>query len=201
MERIEVIPTAGIAPEHAVPGSKSYTNRALPIAAMADGRSTLRGALVSDDTRVARAALESLGIKVDFVDGTFAVHGLGGRFNEPEAPLFLGNSGTATRFLTAMMTLQGFPSIITGNERMQERPIADLLVALNELGAEVVSERGQRLSAGAHWRHASAGRPGDGFGRHQQPVSLRPSHGCPLRHGRTWSWKSATPSCRCPMWT
>ena len=142
MERIEVIPTAGIAPEHAVPGSKSYTNRALAIAAMADGRTTLRGALVSDDTRVARAALESLGIKVDFVDGTFVVHGMGGRFNEPGAPLFLGNSGTATRFLTAMMTLQGFSSIITGNDRMQERPIADLLTALNELGAEVVSERG-----------------------------------------------------------
>jgi 3-phosphoshikimate 1-carboxyvinyltransferase len=142
MERIEVIPTPGIAPEHAVPGSKSYTNRAFTIAAMADGKSTLRGALVSDDTRVARAALESLGIKVDFVDGTFLVHGMGGRFNEPGAPLFLGNSGTATRFLTAMMTLQGFSSIITGNERMQERPIADLLTALNELGAEVVSERG-----------------------------------------------------------
>ena len=141
MERIQVIPTSGIASEHAVPGSKSYTNRALIIAAMADGESTLRGGLVSDDTRVARAALESLGIRVEFADGTFAVHGMGGRLNEPDAPLFLGNSGTATRFLTAMMTLQGFPSLITGNERMQERPIADLLTALNELGADVVSER------------------------------------------------------------
>ena len=141
MERIQVIPASGIASEHAVPGSKSYTNRALIIAAMADGKSTLRGALVSDDTRVARAALESLGIRVEFADGTFGVHGMGGRLNEPDAPLFLGNSGTATRFLTAMMTLQGFPSLITGNERMQERPIADLLTALNELGADVVSER------------------------------------------------------------
>ena len=142
MQCIRVIPTSHIAPEHAVPGSKSYTNRALTIAAMADGTSALRGALVSDDTHVARAALESLGIKVDFVDGTFLVRGMGGRFREPVEPLFLGNSGTATRFLTAMMTLQSFPSIITGNERMQERPIADLLTALNELGAEAVSERG-----------------------------------------------------------
>ena len=142
MERIEVIPSAGIAPEHAVPGSKSYTNRALTIAAMADGQSTLRGALVSDDTRVARAALEDLGIKVDFDEGAFRVHGMGGRFSDPGVPLYLGNSGTATRFLTAMMTLQGFSSVITGNERMQERPIADLLTALNELGAEAVSERG-----------------------------------------------------------
>ena len=142
MERIEVIPASGIAAQHAVPGSKSYTNRALTIAAVADGRSTLRGALASDDTRVARAALESLGIAVDVVDDTFRVHGQGGRFREPGAPLFLGNSGTATRFLTAMMTLQEFPSVITGNARMQERPIADLLAALHELGADVASERG-----------------------------------------------------------
>ena len=142
MERIEVIPTPGIAPQHAVPGSKSYTNRALTIAAVADGASTLRGALISDDTRVARAALERLGIKVAYDDGAFSVHGRGGRFNDPGAPLFLGNSGTATRFLTAMMTLAGFSSTITGNERMQERPIADLLAALGQLGAEVSSERG-----------------------------------------------------------
>ena len=142
MERIEVIPTPGITPQHAVPGSKSYTNRALTIAAVADGASILRGALISDDTRVARAALERLGIKVAYDDGAFSVHGRGGQFNDPGAPLFLGNSGTATRFLTAMMTLAGFPSTITGNERMQERPIADLLAALGQLGAEVSSERG-----------------------------------------------------------
>ena len=142
MERIEVIPTPGIAPEHAVPGSKSYTNRALTIAAMAGGTSTLRDVLISDDTRVARAALERLGIQVTHDDGVFIVHGRGGQFSDPGTPLFLGNSGTATRFLTAMMTLAGFPSTITGNERMQERPIADLLAALAELGAEVSSERG-----------------------------------------------------------
>ena len=142
MERIEVIPTPGIAPQHAVPGSKSYTNRALTIAAVADGATLLRGALISDDTRVARAALERLGINVAYDDGAFSVHGRGGRFSDPGAPLFLGNSGTATRFLTAMMTLAGFPNTITGNERMQERPIADLLAALGQLGAEVSSVRG-----------------------------------------------------------
>jgi 3-phosphoshikimate 1-carboxyvinyltransferase len=142
MERIEVIPTPGIAPEHAVPGSKSYTNRALTIAAVADGTSTLRGALSSDDTRVARAALEQLGIRVTYDDGDFSVHGRGGQFSDPGTPLFLGNSGTATRFLTAMLTLAGFASTITGNDRMQERPIADLLVALGQLGAEVASEYG-----------------------------------------------------------
>lgn len=141
MERIEVIPTAGITPEHAVPGSKSYTNRALTIAAVANGTSTLRGALISDDTRVARAALERLGVQVTHDNGAFRVHGRGGQFSDPGAPLCLGNSGTATRFLTAMMTLAGFPSTITGNERMQERPIADLLIALGQLGAEVASVR------------------------------------------------------------
>ena len=100
--------------------------------------STLRCALVSDDTRVARAALESLGISGRsrpgrHLPGAWAWEAA---LANPSAPLFLGNSGTATRFLTAMMTLQGFHSVITGNERMQERPIADLLAALNELGAD-----------------------------------------------------------------
>lgn len=142
MERLEIIPAVGIAKTHAVPGSKSYTNRALTIAAMARGASTLRGALESDDTHVARQALAQLGIRVDQDGSTFAVHGQEGRFHDPQQPLFLGNSGTATRFFTAMLTLAGFPCTITGNARMQERPIADLLVALNQLGADTASVHG-----------------------------------------------------------
>jgi 3-phosphoshikimate 1-carboxyvinyltransferase len=153
MERYEIIPTSRIAETHAVPGSKSYTNRALTIAALARGPSTLYGALESDDTHVAREVLKHLGVTVEQHGSTFVVHGHQGEFIDPQQPLFLGNSGTATRFFTAMLTLAGFPCTITGNARMQERPIADLLEALNQLGAEVTSVHGNGcppVRLGAH---------------------------------------------------
>ena len=153
MERYEIIPTPRIAETHAVPGSKSYTNRALTIAALARGSSTLHGALESDDTHVAREVLKHLGVTVEQHGSTFVVHGHQGEFIDPQQPLFLGNSGTATRFFTAMLTLAGFPCTITGNARMQERPIADLLEALNQLGAEVTSVHGNGcppVHIGAH---------------------------------------------------
>ena len=142
MERLEIIPATSIASRHHVPGSKSYTNRALTIAAMAQGVSTLQGALLSDDTFVARQALGQLGLEVEQDGTTFEIRGQHGEFTAPDKPLYLGNSGTATRFYTAMLTLPGFAVTLTGNERMQERPIADLLDALNQLGASVKSERG-----------------------------------------------------------
>lgn len=142
MDCIEIVPTTRIAPIHAVPGSKSYTNRALTIAALARGTSTLRGALASDDTRVARDALAHLGVVVTEDGTTFTVHGQQGHFTMSQQSLFLGNSGTTTRFFTAMLTLAGFPCTLTGNSRMQERPIADLLTALQQLGADVSSIHG-----------------------------------------------------------
>ncbi len=142
MDRLEIIPTQSLASRHRVPGSKSYTNRALTIAAMAQGNTTLQGALLSDDTYVAREALGQLGLQIEQDGTTFEIQGQHGEFVMPEKPLYLGNSGTATRFFTAMLTLPGFPVTLTGNERMQERPIGDLLDALNQLGANVTSVRG-----------------------------------------------------------
>ncbi len=142
MDYIEVLPVRSLVKTHRVPGSKSYTNRALTIAALARGTTTLHGALLSDDTRVAREALQRLGIVVEQEGTTFHVHGQAGRFTAPLEALHLGNSGTTTRFFTAMLTLAGFPTTVTGNARMQERPIADLLEALQQLGAEVESISG-----------------------------------------------------------
>jgi 3-phosphoshikimate 1-carboxyvinyltransferase len=158
MERLEIVPTPRLASTHTVPGSKSYTNRALTIAALARGTSVLHGALLSDDTQVAQTALAQLGVPIEQEGTTLYVHGWQGRFTEPQQDLYLGNSGTATRFFTAMLTLAGFPCTITGNARMQERPIADLLEALNQLGAEVMSLHGNgcppvRISA----RHLQGG--------------------------------------------
>jgi 3-phosphoshikimate 1-carboxyvinyltransferase len=124
------------------PGSKSITNRALVCAALADGTSTLLGPLDSDDTRVMIDGLRQLGIRVEWHDiqRTLVVYGAGGEIPALEAELFCANSGTTIRFLTALATLGHGRFRLDGVERMRERPIADLLEALNQLGARTVSE-------------------------------------------------------------
>lgn len=141
-DRIE-IQTAG--PLHGSirpPGSKSITNRALVCAALAEGRSTLRGTLDSDDTRAMIDSLGRLGLQVDFDAPTkvLTIDGCGGQLALNDADLFVGNSGTTIRFLTAMATVGQGTCRLDGIERMRQRPIGDLLSALNQLGAEVKSE-------------------------------------------------------------
>lgn len=124
-----------------VPGSKSITNRALPIAALAEGESVLTGALFSDDTRYMAAALNQLGIRVvsDPAAQSFTVTGCGGVIPADNAELFLGNSGTSVRFLAAMVALGQGSFVLDGVPRMRERPIAPLMGALNELGVSATS--------------------------------------------------------------
>ncbi|QDT69135.1 3-phosphoshikimate 1-carboxyvinyltransferase [Planctomycetes bacterium MalM25] len=124
------------------PGSKSLTNRALVCAALADGESTLTGALVSDDTHVMIDGLSRLGIPIDVTDAgtTLRVAGAGGAVPAIEADLFIGNSGTTVRFLTALATLGHGAFRLDGVPRMRERPIGDLAEALNALGANVRCE-------------------------------------------------------------
>src|SRR5215217_7513775 len=90
-----------------LPGSKSYTNRALLIAALADGPSRIAHALFSDDTHYMQRALAALGIAVDSDEAaaTFEVEGAGGRIPASAAELFIGNAGTAARFLTAAVAI------------------------------------------------------------------------------------------------
>lgn len=123
----------------ALPGSKSLTNRALLLAALAGGESTLRGALTdADDARVMIEALVTLGAGVGASGGSVRVRGVGGRFpgTRPVA-LRLGNAGTATRFLSAAALLAGAPVTIDGDPRMRERPIGALADSLTALGAGV----------------------------------------------------------------
>ena len=124
------------------PGSKSITNRALVCAALADGVSTLRGALVSDDTHVMIDSLGRLGIAVEVSEaGTrLNVHGCGGTLPKAQADLFIGNSGTTIRFLTAMVALGHGTYRLDGVARMRERPIGDLIDALRQLGVEATCE-------------------------------------------------------------
>ena len=127
-----------------LPGSKSYTNRALPIAALAKGPSVLRGALDSDDTRYMVSALQALGfaIEVDWATGELHVDGRDGHIPAAQAELFLGNSGTSMRFLTALVALGHGAFRLDGTARMRQRPLAPLLDGLRSLGVDVSSEAG-----------------------------------------------------------
>jgi 3-phosphoshikimate 1-carboxyvinyltransferase len=122
-----------------VPGSKSLTNRALLIAALADGRTRITNALYSDDSRHFANALKTLGfnVQLDEVNSKMTVTGLGGRIPSTKAELFVGNAGTAARFLSAFLTLGNGEYILDGEPRMRERPIGDLIDALQQLGVEL----------------------------------------------------------------
>jgi 3-phosphoshikimate 1-carboxyvinyltransferase len=125
-----------------LPGSKSITNRALLLAGLAAGRSRLTGALKSDDTRHMAEALRAMGVRVEEPDDTtFQVAGTG-RLQPPAGPLFLGNAGTAVRFLTAATALVEGEVVLDGDGHMRRRPIAPLLAALRTLGVDAEAPTG-----------------------------------------------------------
>jgi 3-phosphoshikimate 1-carboxyvinyltransferase len=140
----EIIPPSSkLAGSVQLPGSKSITNRALLLAALAEGKSEIRNALESDDSRFMSEGLGKFGVKIEKPEANiFEVWGNGGKFEESSEPIYLGNAGTATRFLTAASTLIIGETVITGNERMQHRPIQDLIDALEQLGAKIESNDG-----------------------------------------------------------
>jgi 3-phosphoshikimate 1-carboxyvinyltransferase len=124
----------------APPGSKSLTNRALVIAALAEGDSTLSNVLFADDTQVMLDGLQRLGYKLEIASASVLVHGRGGRVPKRKVSLNCGNSGTTIRFLTALCALGKGTYRLDGNERMRERPIAELADLLTALGAKVSYE-------------------------------------------------------------
>lgn len=135
------VPTCGpVSAAIRPPSSKSITNRALICAALAQGKTDLVQPLESDDTHVMIDSLKRLGIQVEKADDVVTVHGCGGNIPATEAELFIGNSGTSVRFLTALLCLGNGNFTIDGVPRMRERPIGDLLNALRQIGAEVESE-------------------------------------------------------------
>lgn len=145
MDAIEIIPPAGpLTGRVTLPGSKSITNRALLLAGLAEGTSNLTGALKSDDTAHMATALRAMGVAVEEPDATtFRVQGTG-RLAVPDAPLFLGNAGTATRFLTAAAAAASVPGtvVIDGDDHMRRRPIRPLIEALAMLGVRADAPSG-----------------------------------------------------------
>ena len=166
---IEILPLdKPVRAEITVPGSKSITNRALVLAALADGETTLEGALWSEDTQVMVDCLEKLGFTVkvapdpdEFCNRSITVRGLGGKIpragtKEEPLELFVGNAGTAARFLSALVCLGSGVYRLHGITRMNERPKAALFQALRELGYRVESPT-DKLPAVIH---GSGPRPG-----------------------------------------
>jgi 3-phosphoshikimate 1-carboxyvinyltransferase len=141
---IEIRPAIIKQAEITVPGSKSYTHRMLITAALSNGRCTLLGALKSEDTFLTLETLRKFGIPVEISDEGFRVNGTSGDLKAHAAPIDLKNSGTSMRFLTALAVLGKGRYRLTGSERMQQRPIKDLLDGLECLGvaAESVQNNG-----------------------------------------------------------
>jgi 3-phosphoshikimate 1-carboxyvinyltransferase len=121
------------------PGSKSLTNRALIIAALANGQSALTNCLFADDTRVMIDSLQKLGFRLDINEHETLIvaHGHGGQIPNPSADLYCGNSGTSTRFLTAMCSVGRGRYLLDGNARMRQRPIGQLTDMLHNLGVRI----------------------------------------------------------------
>lgn len=122
-----------------LPGSKSISNRTLLLAALAEGTTAIRELLASDDTHVMLMALQNLGVQWEQagVSQDYTVHGVGGAFPVHQADLFMGNAGTAIRPLTAALAVTGGDYTLHGVARMHERPIGDLVDALNAVGARI----------------------------------------------------------------
>jgi len=125
-----------------LPGSKSYTHRALMAAALAGGTSVLTNALAAEDTELTAQALAQLGAGIDWQGTTIRVTGRAGRWLPAARPIYLGNSGTSMRFLTALAALGEGEYLLTGTERLCQRPLGELLAALGQAGVRAVSDRG-----------------------------------------------------------
>ncbi len=138
-ESIRIRPRPRVAATVWPPGSKSITNRALVAAALAQGESVLVGALHSDDTTAMRGCLASLGVIVEMRANGWVVAGTGGRFAAPSSVLDAGASGTTARFVTALASLANGPATVTGTARMRQRPISELVDAINALGGRAVA--------------------------------------------------------------
>ena len=142
-EFVEIVPIHGpVSGTVRPPGSKSITNRAFILAALADGWTTLTGVLDSQDTRVMIESLRRLGFDVqqDLDACSCRVRGFGGQIPAQQADLYLENSGTSIRFLTSLCALGAGRYRLDGVKRMRERPIGDLVRSLHQLGAKIQFE-------------------------------------------------------------
>lgn len=138
MEQLNLSSASNATGNIKLPGSKSISNRTLLLAALSNGTTKIRDCLASDDTSRMLEALTSLGIDLNnTAKNDWSIVGAGGSFPTKEADLFLGNAGTAFRPLTAALALSDGNYKLSGVPRMHERPIGDLVNALQQIGANI----------------------------------------------------------------
>ena len=138
---IEIKPAILTSGEVEVPGSKSYTHRIIIATALSDGMCELSHTLKSEDTLLTRSGLIQMGVEMEENGEILRVKGTKGRLKASDSSIYLGNSGTSMRLLTGVATLGKGEYGLTGTDRMCERPIGDLLDALNLLGVAARSEK------------------------------------------------------------
>jgi 5-enolpyruvylshikimate-3-phosphate synthase len=162
-----------------LPGSKSVSNRALLLAALATGTTTLTNLLNSDDVSYMLNSLDALGVSFTLdADGTKCVlNGVGGPFRTNTLQLFLGNAGTAMRPLCAALCLGRGSYTLTGEKRMEERPIGDLVTALQMAGAQISYLKNKGYPSPADQRYRTTGRHAVHRRNGLEPVSHRVSDG------------------------
>jgi 3-phosphoshikimate 1-carboxyvinyltransferase len=135
---IDIPPLMGASGRVSLPGSKSISNRVLLLAALSSGKTWVHDLLDSDDTQVMLNALSQMGCALEKKDSSVCITGIGGVLtNKSPMTLFLGNAGTAMRPLCAALSLLGANVTLTGVARMYERPIKDLVEALQQMGASI----------------------------------------------------------------
>lgn len=140
-----VVPLDRVDADVIIPGSKSYTNRAIVIGALAEGTTVLQHALIAEDTTYLIDAVQQFGrarVSIDEALDQVTIVRDAGELVAPQAPVFMGNAGTPIRCLTSYASLAGGTSVITGDKRMQQRPIQDLIDALQQLGVPVRTTAG-----------------------------------------------------------
>ena len=138
MEQLNLTPASHADGRITLPGSKSISNRTLLLAALASGNTEIRDVLASDDTARMLESLTKLGVELDQIgEHDWRVHGCAGNFHNKQADLFLGNAGTAFRPLTAALAFSNGDYQLSGVARMHERPIGDLVDALQQAGANI----------------------------------------------------------------
>ena len=121
-----------------IPGSKSYTNRALIIASLTNGKTVLYNPLYSDDTKYMIQSLKKLGVIIEEKEKSIIVYGKGGKFDIRDGmELFCGIAGTTSRFLTGLLALMDKDVIINGEGKILERPIGELVDGLRQIGVEI----------------------------------------------------------------
>lgn len=137
-ESLKLSPAGQIDHVFEIPGSKSYSNRALVLAAMADGMSILSGISLSDDAQAMINALAKLGVNIRLDENKAYVEGISRKFFPYHGVIDVGPAGTAMRFLTALCcSIENSVVTLTGSERMHQRPIAELVTALRSIGANI----------------------------------------------------------------